>query len=74
MFIALEPCNVTLKNWVQDKTCISVTLKSSDILKQTTKGLTFLHQKRIVYRDIKTENILLLKPTRDEELKYVTLV
>lgn len=61
IFIALELCDATLKNWVENKACISTTVDPINILRQTSTGLEFLHSNGIVHRDIKPENILLVK-------------
>ncbi|CAL8117034.1 unnamed protein product [Orchesella dallaii] len=57
ILIALELCDMTLKDWVTKKTIVDIT--PIEALKQITLGLEWLHAHRIVHRDLKPENILI---------------
>lgn len=57
--VALELCDVTLKRWVEDKSCIQTSVDSIDVLLQTTKGIEFLHDNKLIHRDLKPENVLI---------------
>ncbi len=48
IYIALELCDVTLKNLIEDKNSVSVTSDPIEILRQTTTGLSFLHIKELI--------------------------
>jgi len=59
LLIALELCDMTLKQWVGSETK-SIEIAPVEILRQITVGLEWLHKQRIIHRDIKPKNILLL--------------
>ncbi|KAI9561484.1 hypothetical protein GHT06_012442 [Daphnia sinensis] len=57
-YIALELCNGTLAQ-LCDGTYVGAELPSdAKILLQITKGLRYIHSKKLVHRDIKPENVL----------------
>ncbi|CAL8070012.1 unnamed protein product [Orchesella dallaii] len=55
--IVLELCDTTLKKWVEDNTLVQISRR--EIMKNFTQGLEWLHNQRIVYVNLKPENILL---------------
>ena len=62
MYLVLEYCNTDLSKYIKEHTCLE-TDKYSDVFKQITKGINYLHSLNIVHRDLKPHNILLKKDT-----------
>ncbi|CAL8070108.1 unnamed protein product [Orchesella dallaii] len=59
ILIVLELCDMSLGDWVAGKNGNQV-MKPTEVLKQVTTGLAWLHSQNIVHRDLKPENILLI--------------
>lgn len=69
-YIALELCERTLKDFIEE----NVTLKhlnKKDILRKITKGLQYLHKLGMVHRDLKPQNILITYPDSEGNARIV---
>jgi len=58
ILIALELCDMNLKQWVENK---ESGIEPLEILKQITLGLVWIHSHKILHRDIKPENVLIFR-------------
>ncbi|XP_055329422.1 serine/threonine-protein kinase/endoribonuclease IRE2-like [Paramacrobiotus metropolitanus] len=70
-YIALELCQATLTDYVQERQTRFPHLMPRSILKQTMEGLSHLHKLNIVHRDIKPHNILLSYPSLDGHVRVL---
>lgn len=72
ILLALELCEISLKQWVDEPPEPYQNISKIDILYQATNGLAHLHSigNGMVHRDIKPENILL---TRVNNVIYVKI-
>eukprot|EP00111_Clytia_hemisphaerica_P015843 TCONS_00046798-protein len=68
-YIALELCQATLQDYVQEPGTYQITLEPTQVLYQALSGLFHLHSLNIVHRDIKPHNVLLSYPNPYGEVK-----
>lgn len=68
-YIALELCEATLQEYVEDPTFERHGLTPVTVLNQAMSGLTHLHSLNIVHRDIKPHNVLISKRSVSGEVK-----
>uniref|UniRef100_W5K095 Serine/threonine-protein kinase/endoribonuclease IRE1 n=1 Tax=Astyanax mexicanus TaxID=7994 RepID=W5K095_ASTMX len=61
-YIAIELCNATLQEYVEQKDFNRHGLEPVTLLQQTMSGLAHLHSLNIVHRDLKPHNILVSMP------------
>lgn len=55
--IQMEYCGSTLRKYLVERQCIDVSA-CSEIVRQITEGLFFLHSHSIIHRDLKPDNVL----------------
>ena len=67
-YIALELCQATLYDYVQQNSKFTDKIKPLQVLEQATNGLAHLHSLDIVHRDIKPHNVLLSFPNNKGEI------
>ncbi|XP_020626094.1 serine/threonine-protein kinase/endoribonuclease IRE1-like [Orbicella faveolata] len=68
-YIALELCEATLQEYVEDPTFDRHGLTPVTVLNQAMSGLSHLHSLNIVHRDIKPHNVLISKRSASGEVK-----
>lgn len=68
-YIALELCEATLQEYVEDPTFDRHDLTPVTVLNQAMSGLAHLHSLNIVHRDIKPHNVLISKRSASGEVK-----
>lgn len=68
-YIALELCQATLQDYVQEPGTYQVALEPTQVLYQALSGLFHLHSLNIVHRDIKPHNVLISYPNPYGEVK-----
>ncbi|CAL8067966.1 unnamed protein product [Orchesella dallaii] len=66
--MALELCNCNLEEWLKRIKFLDSEINAIDILRQTTEGLAHLHSHKILHRDIKPQNILLLHDSYSKQV------
>ncbi|EFA85826.1 putative protein serine/threonine kinase [Heterostelium album PN500] len=61
LFIQMELCSSTLRGWIQSKSVATQSRLSEykEIIKQLLKGLSYLHSKGVVHRDITPDNLFI---------------
>lgn len=57
ILLALEKCTYNLEQYIRDKI---YTMRKTEIMRQATTGLQYLHAHQIIHRDLKPANILLV--------------
>ncbi|CAH2307531.1 serine threonine- kinase endoribonuclease IRE2 isoform X1 [Pelobates cultripes] len=70
-YIALELCEATLQQYVEDPNLQCQGLDPVTVLNQAMSGLTHLHSLNIVHRDLKPCNILITQPNAQGKRRTV---